>query len=671
MRVVLGLTAALLAAAPCARAQSTPTGQSGVLVYDAAFFADARPSTALDMIRRLPGFTFDVGEAARGFAGTAGNVLIDGQRPTSKTDALDSIIGRIPAADVERIEIIRGGAPGIDMQGKAVVANIIRKKAESTRIVVDLSDNFFLDGHSVPQGSVEFTKHAGDRLYEASLVRYGGYDDSVGIGTRTIIDASGTTLQQENRRAVGFGAGATGAVTLPLWGGQFKANAALQSTPFRSDLTFTSPGFVSDIISRTGSQNFELGLHWQGPVGNFELETLGLQRLGRDTSYNVFADPTTDQRFLSTNKTSESILRGIARYRLSPALSFEGGLEGAYNYLDGASSFTFNGVAIPLPSANVTVNEKRGEAFAQGTWKITDELTFEAGARFEYSVISESGDTSKTRSFFYPKPRALISWSPDADTQVRLRFERVLGQLDFGNFVATSDLGGNGVHAGNADLKPDQRDQFELSFERHFWSKGAFVVTLLHEEIKDVVDLVPITVPPDTFDAPGNIGAGVSNQLDIETTLPLDWLGLTNGLFKTTTIFRNSRVHDPLTGDIRVITAQRQQDIELSLTQDIESLKSTWGINYFNGWRERYYSVHELRDRRIPPGLVSVYWEYKPSPDMMLHVELDNLTRFTYDDKHYRYFPPSTRASGTPDQLEERVVRSQPRLYVEVRKTFE
>jgi hypothetical protein len=54
----------------------------------------------------------------------------------------------------------------------------------------------------------------------------------------------------------------------------------------------------------------------------------------------------------------------------------------------------------------------------------------------------------------------------------------------------------------------------------------------------------------------------------------------------------------------------------------------------------------------------------------MLHFEIDNITRFIYDDKHYRFFPPNTRASGIPDQLEERVVRSQPRLYIEIRKSF-
>ena len=98
-------------AVACAQAQ---TDQTSILVYQAAFFADARPNTAYDMIGRLPAFTFDDGTSARGFAGTAGNVLIDGQRPTAKTDDLLSILSRIPASDVDRIEVIRGGAPGID-----------------------------------------------------------------------------------------------------------------------------------------------------------------------------------------------------------------------------------------------------------------------------------------------------------------------------------------------------------------------------------------------------------------------------------------------------------------------------------------------------------------------------------------------------------------------------
>ena len=72
-----------------------PSIQQGVISYVPSDFAYARPNTALDMIGRLPGFSFDGGDSVRGFAGAAGNVLIDGQRPTIKTDSLGDTLNRI------------------------------------------------------------------------------------------------------------------------------------------------------------------------------------------------------------------------------------------------------------------------------------------------------------------------------------------------------------------------------------------------------------------------------------------------------------------------------------------------------------------------------------------------------------------------------------------------
>src|ERR1043166_140167 len=218
--------------AAAAQAQPAPADapQSGVLVYPASYFADARPNTAYDMISRLPGFTFDDGNSARGFAGTAGNVLIDGQRPTSKSDDLQSILLRIPASDVERIELIRGGAPGIDMQGRTVLANVIRKKVDSTKIVADVSDNLFLgDHHTIPSASVQFTQHSGDSTYEGSLTRIANYDDSVGKGFHKVPDGAPADVLHPAPRPTGkgFGGQLTGAATVPLFGGQFKANLSL------------------------------------------------------------------------------------------------------------------------------------------------------------------------------------------------------------------------------------------------------------------------------------------------------------------------------------------------------------------------------------------------------------------------------------------------------------
>jgi len=49
-------------------AADTVAQQQGVIRYTPADFASARPNTALEMINRLPGFSFDGGDNVRGFA---------------------------------------------------------------------------------------------------------------------------------------------------------------------------------------------------------------------------------------------------------------------------------------------------------------------------------------------------------------------------------------------------------------------------------------------------------------------------------------------------------------------------------------------------------------------------------------------------------------------------
>src|SRR6185369_6799746 len=115
--------------------------QNGVISYPASYFAALQSQNANEMLGHLPGFTLDSGNSSRGYEGSAGNVLIDGQRPASKTDSLDEILKRMPIGVVERIDLIRGGAPGIDMQGKTVLANIIRKKGAGTRLLVAVAQS--------------------------------------------------------------------------------------------------------------------------------------------------------------------------------------------------------------------------------------------------------------------------------------------------------------------------------------------------------------------------------------------------------------------------------------------------------------------------------------------------------------------------------------------------
>ena len=64
------------------------------------------------------------------------------------------------------------------------------------------------------------------------------------------------------------------------------------------------------------------------------------------------------------------------------------------------------------------------------------------GVREEGSNIASTGDVIQEKTLYYTKPRALVTWSPDEDTQLRFRLERSVGQLDFTAFVAGMDRAG-------------------------------------------------------------------------------------------------------------------------------------------------------------------------------------------------------------------------------------
>jgi hypothetical protein len=639
----------------------------GISSYPASFFTDARPSTANDMIPRLPGFTLDTGQSARGFAGTGGNVLIDGTRPTAKTDDLNSILLRIPASTVERVDVIRGGAPGIDMQGQSVVANIIRRADAGTQTIVTASTTYIENGQWVPAGGIEYHGQSGALRYEGSLARTSNnWDDSPGYGHRILTQAGGVP-QIDVARSYGImqvGYSAHGGLIAPLLGGEWNNNFTLQTNDVSYGIAYSGYG-GSRFDSTVRRRNGEFGSHWQKAMGDFNLETLVLQRLGKEASSNTSAQTSGDAIFRRNNSTGETIGRATLRYAASPDLNFEVGGEGAYNFLDGRSSFASNGVPVTIPNANLSVNEKRAEGFAQASWKIAPQWTLEAGVRFEVSQIGETGDTVRTRDFFYVKPRALLAWAPDDATQLRLRVEKKLGQLNFTDFVASSSLSTFGVAAGNADLRPDQRWQIEGSAERHFWGKGALVLTLLHEDITDLQDYVPVG---GGLDAPGNIPHAVSDKFSLSGTVPLDFLGLHNGLFKPSIYWENSSLADPVTGMTRRISRQRDRGITMEITQDVDSWNSSWRFGIAPSFSNTTWRISQISLVSIHNPYDYFVWDWNPKPDLALRFEVDNIIPYRFEQELLSYAGP--RSQGTIASIQDVAIRTRPRLFVRLRKTF-
>src|SRR5215203_2115633 len=122
--------------------------------YDAAFFTQYAPRTALDIARRVPGFNVDLGNAdIRGFAAAAGNIVINGARPSSKAESLETTLQRIPASRVSRVEVGPGDLFGADYSSKSQVLNIIMSAAGGIDANATASARHLYTGRFVPDGS--------------------------------------------------------------------------------------------------------------------------------------------------------------------------------------------------------------------------------------------------------------------------------------------------------------------------------------------------------------------------------------------------------------------------------------------------------------------------------------------------------------------------------------
>ncbi|WP_334164198.1 TonB-dependent receptor plug domain-containing protein [Phenylobacterium sp.] len=675
----------MLAQAAAATPEAVAAPQQGVISYPPAFFAAQQPANAHEMLLRLPGFDIDTGDSVRGFEGAAGNVLVDGQRPTSKTDNLEEILRRIPAGQVERIDLVRGGAPGVDMQGKTVLANVVRKPGSGLRGLLAVANNHLSDGRNMHGMRLELSGGSGGREWEGSA-RYGyGNDDGGNAGPQVRIGPNGEILRRSlvRNESDGLQKTVTAAFRQPLAGGRLGLNARYfdEKWKFEEDNRYLEPAALgvetTDDLYLT--EQTEFGARWDRDFGaRTKLELIGLRQDREREINSVFGDLSGTQDFRLRRDTAETIGRGVLKYALNDRLSFEAGGEAALNELQSRTGLLVDGAPIDLPAADVDVEEKRGEVFGKATWRPTTAWTLDAGLRFEASRISSEGDVELEKTLQFLKPRLALTWAPAQATQVRLRFERVVGQLNFDDFVASSDFNtGAGVSAGNPDLDPEQAWVAEAALEQRLFG-ATVVLTYRHSELTDVVDRGPVesrSVDPVTgavtlsyFDTPMNIGDGTKDEAIASLTAPLDRLGLKGALLKGQYTRRWSDVTDPTTLESRRISNLRPTEWEINYSQDLPQWRMSYGLDVYSGWTETSYRFDSIREVKLHNAYVRPWIEKRFQPDLSVRFELANATsrgiRFT------RQVWDGPRGASPRLYTDDRDLGFGRMYYVRVRKTF-
>jgi len=650
--------------------------------YPARYFDRFHPNSALDMVRRLPGFTFQPGDPTlRGMAESAGNVVIDGKRVADKSFTLDEVLDRIPASQVDRIELIRSGAPGIDMLGQPVVANVIRRAASSGSAAVTLSNSLYLDGRIAPGLTIERSRSSGDGhglSLSASISRY--VEVNKGDGDRSRTGPDGGLIERARVKAAAGGTTGYAQTTgeLPALGGQLRLNGTITWTDYRDhqeDRAFFPAPLVTaldeDLGGIGGGQaGGEIGAHLTRPLSDrIETETTLSARLGRKSYASRSEAPDALLAFDERDRNSEILGRTQLRYRASGALSLALDLEGAFNSLDTRSALAFNAFPIPLPNADAHVAETRGEAGLGATWQASPTLELRGGVHLEMSRISARSEIDQRSSYTFFKPDLHLGWTPAEGHQIRLRVERTAGQLDFANFIAAASLDKGVVSAGNTALRPDNAWLAEIVYDMRLSAHFTLVFTYRHSWLRDVIDRVPVLAPgaaKASFDAPGNIGSGREDLFSVDATVPLGML-LRGSELKLNATYRHSSVTDPTTGSARRISAQKPLILTADFHQDLPRLKAAWGMTLDAGWRTRTYRFNEI-DADRASALLTAFFDYNPRPGLSFRIEASDLLGRRY--RRMIDFYDGPRGSDPISYRDDRSLSLGPAVMLKVRRSF-
>jgi outer membrane receptor protein involved in Fe transport len=616
----------------------------GVQVFEPAFFARFNPITADEMVRQLPGFTLDEGEDLRGFGATAGNVLIDGRRPSNKTGLKDEL-SRIAARDVLRIELIRASAAGdLDVRGYTEIANVVLKPATEMQV----SSTFAATARWYEQGRIG-VQLAGTRAWKTDDFGFRLAVQGTSLGEREEVEASfvnalgvPTRSQNEFYQQQTAELQITGAANwTPTPRDTLNANFRVMPRLFTNEaagIVELANGFPLGAVS---SEYEEKDIWYVDLGGDYEHKLSGQNALKLITvnrlvnwrpqqlitqNLNPLFAPQVQQIDNSDNRAGEHVVRGVWTTKPDAQHTVELGLEGAYNYrrvnrdsLQGPIGGPFAPVAVPV--ASTKVEEDRIEASITDVWRVSPQLTLEGGFNYEASTISQSGDVTVERDFTYAKPRVVATWNPTVEDQWRLSIVRDVSQLDFGDFATGLNSIASSANIGNPLLVPEQTWKASAQWKRPLGERGSLSISAFYDDIEDTQDFINaqdlaasgIVVP--TFcltpepgagacTAIGNIGDGTRWGARIEATLPLDSVGVGGGLLKLNVGAQESEVTDPITGEAREISSEQEFDWLLDFRQDLPAMKMAWGakinsIGPIPSYRADRFEVVEPKDPNV------------------------------------------------------------------------
>lgn len=655
----------------------------GAVVFPASYFAQFAPITANDMLDRVPGIELirsgsNIASSTLNSGGDRGlgaesQILIDGKRLAGKANEAQAQLRRIPAEQVDYIEIIRGTSSSLDVQNSGQVVNIVLLAARSqSSISSELTADFHENGNALPGGTLALSGQTGAFNYLISAGVKNRYEkrDNFEIslhGDKSLNeyidwDRSAETTTYELNANLAYTPSDQDRLALNL----LYSEAEPDTSVYRlfTDFNGASPrNYTERETIPATSDNWEVG-------GDYEHRFESGNRFKALAIINEKVDDTLRERFLATtvgaaerqnlyldthSRYRERILRSSFITRLAENQGLEFGLEVAQTIQDSnlimatppsvAGSPNFGGLTrVPLPNANSTVEELRYEPFIIHNWQISPRMTLESSLVGEWSEITQSGDVSMSRDFDYLKPKLDLRYNINSAMQARVSLENVVSQLSFADFsrnINERDDDQDTV-AGNPLLEPEESWWLELGFDYRLPNDGGAVnFRYFHYEYDNKIGKIDISPDATNLQSTnGNIGQAQAYGLIVNASLRLGFLGLPTALFTGMARIQESEFDDdPLTPREHGFPPFDRGSFQLGFRHDITARNLSYGITWLPRIKDgrRGFDIDNEFDLVVPDNLTA-FVEKTGFAGLTYRLEGNNLSDYHACGIRYRYF---------------------------------
>ncbi len=674
-----GLLSVTLLFAPIS-AVSAQEQVGGRTVYAAAFFEQFAPTTALQLVQRVPGFRLeDTDQEVRGFGQAAGNVVINGERPSSKAETLETILGRIPAARVLRVEVGPGDGFGAELAGKPQVLNLVLTDDSGVAGTAELRLRRPFQGKLRADGKASTLVKRGKSTFNIALNYNNDEITDYGPDVVTKLPSGEVVERRDKYNATHDPEGNIGLAWAFDDGPDKRVNLHVNATKARFQLWQTNHVVPANGVERDDAleQDFrgrriEVGGDISRPLGDGSIKFIGLaQRTWRDRGELLLNGVDVGilggfSQFQNSDE-AESVARLVWSRPSKDGWSIEAGGEVVLNRLDSEVDFAGieaggNKVPVPLPLANALVREVRVEPFVNVGKVLATGLRLDMGLTFERSKLTVSGDAEAERTLSFLKPKASLDWRT-GKWQLQAKVERTVNQLNFGDFISLAELTSDRVNGGNSGLVPQSAWEFLVTAERHFWGSGVIRGELGMNFVSDVQDRIPVE---DGLDAPGNIGRGTMKIARLNVDVPLSDLGIKGGRATMKLSIVDTDVTDPYTLSGRHFTGYTLTVFDVGFRQDLKSF--AWGFDaYSNDGATQFRRNEEDYNYRANP-FVEAFVEWRPDARTTLTLRAENLMDVKFYRKRTFFDPDRSTQTAHLEEFRQRQEHITPSLTL--KRTF-